>query len=571
MGIKVLTVACIGVMAVLATPLPLPAQTAPNAAQSPPAITDLLVVPPDLQKQLQLYDELRKRPTAEDHVIVPWLTRHSTELTPVFAYELARRLWDQGRRDDAFEWYNVASIRAGYDGFRCADKTAAQGVMFLPRAATNVAQSIEAHRAAYGLAGLRALARPDLFASRVSPLWICIHGIGVFSDTPNGQQKTWFKPQSEWDEIRTTLVKQMTVHFEEQGKPQDDPIPRAKAIYPQTEIEAGATYNFVWLDSDQLVIGHTIREPQTPTVLKLWRRPGGELQEIARIAGLWCAGDGKLSYRKRSEAGAVPGQPPNSSPGQPKRMTVLIGPPDKMEEYTIEFTGQLRYPQLMQQSGRSFSHSTEPYRQSPFDCRWVKSERLSGPEKGANWMPLRNGDGFVSTDQLDGKPSKNLLYFASETAKPVEMPIPTQGISVDTIRYAGFRKSYFVAAPVDRPKEKETPPSCRPVWWFQPGGKVETQCVATDALDSQGYYYVSSRIGILRISGLRRTPHGEKPGGIYLTTASGSSEKIYEGRIWMINMSPDGCALALRNYPNIPGKEPPVTILDLCNGPTSRR
>src|SRR3546814_14444921 len=67
----------------------------------------------------------------------------------------------------------------------------------------------------------------------------------------------------------------------------------------------------------------------------------------------------------------------------------------------------------------------------------------------------------------------------------------------------------------------ETPPACHNVWWFRPGHGTETLCIPTDDLDRHGYTYAPTRVGILRIQGIRHTPHGVKPGGFYLTEAAG--------------------------------------------------
>src|SRR3546814_4379180 len=88
----------------------------------------------------------------------------------------------------------------------------------------------------------------------------------------------------------------------------------------------------------------------------------------------------------------------------------------------------------------------------------------------------------------------------------------------------------------------ETPPACHNVWWFRPGHGTETLCIPTDDLDRHGYTYAPTRVGILRIQGIRHTPHGVKPGGFYLTDAAGRTEKVYEARLLLYTVSPGGCA-----------------------------
>src|SRR3546814_6178555 len=94
----------------------------------------------------------------------------------------------------------------------------------------------------------------------------------------------------------------------------------------------------------------------------------------------------------------------------------MSGALGSLTEESFEYTGELRYPKLMHSAGISYALTNMPLRQSPYDCRWVRSERLSGPGGGATWIPLLPGDGFLSFGQADGKPSDRLLYYRSETA-----------------------------------------------------------------------------------------------------------------------------------------------------------
>lgn len=536
------------------------------AIQQQGNLTNILVVDPDLQKQAALFQALRAQPAAEDSVIVPWLIRHSAELTPVFTYELSRRLWDQGRYDEAFEWYATGAIRARYDAIRCVDATAPQGVMFLPQAAQNVALGIEGRRAEYGRAGLRALARPDLFTSTVSPWWICSHGIKAVRGALQGQaldQPDWLKPQSEWPELQAKLVAALTRNFEEQGKPQDDPVPLSRKQYPTTEFNVGYLLNMIWLNDSQLVIGQPARGPAVPARLLLWQQ-GSTPYEIAQPNGMWCVGGNRIAYTVRND--------PSRAANQPRRLTMMIGALGSLAEESFEYTGELRYPKLMHSGGISYALTRMPMRQSPYDCRWVRSERLSGPGGGGTWIPLLPGDGFLSFDDADGKPSDRLLYYRSETAAPEALPIPLQGLVPEAIRYFTYRGAYFISPIVERPRTEDAPPACRNVWWFKPGHGTETLCIPTDELDRHGYTYAPTRIGILRVQGTRSTPHGAKPGGFYLTDAAGRTEKIYEGRIFMYAVSPGGCAIAFRTIPTTLKSEPPVTVMTLCEDtPTGRR
>jgi hypothetical protein len=533
--------------------------------QQQDGITNILVYDPDLEKQQQLYQLVRSRPASEDGVILPWLESHAAKLTPIFSYELARRLWDQGRRDDAFEWYALAGIRARYDGLRCVDTTAAQGIAFLPQAAVDVARGIAAHRAEYGRAGLRALARPDLFAATVSPWWICSHGIRAVRGALQGQTidgPAWLKPQAEWADLRASLMRNYTQHFEEQDKPQDDPIPMTKTPFPAVSVSFGSIHTLTWLDNERLALSRVDRaSSQHQNILSLWQKDRG-LTEIARFPGSWCGGNGQIYYVTKVD------RPPRS---EMARTTFMTGPVGQLREVTLEHQGYVGTPQMLHDgSVMSGAHSRDPIRMSPFDCRIARAERLNGPN-GNHWIPLLPGDGFLSYSRPDGTPAERLLYYAQDTAAAVELPIPAKDVATSSIRYAAYKKAYFMSPIVGRPRDGDPMPACRSVWWLQPGGKVEEQCIPTSDIDRNGYTFVPSRIGLMQVISIRNTPHGPKPGGVYLLRADGSREKIHESQTWGTSISPDGCSLAVRSYPQTAGGDTPLSILSLCGRVTTSR
>jgi hypothetical protein len=161
----------------------------------------------DLGEQVNAIRALHERPASEDDAIIPMLVRNANDLSPAFLYELARRLWERDR-DQAFEWFAVAFIRSHYDGYRCVDRSAHQGVEYIRAIAQNVMDGSRQARAAYGRAGLRAFARPDVFAGTASPRWICVHGIGAYAASleDRGQpQSEWLKPELDWAAIQDRL------------------------------------------------------------------------------------------------------------------------------------------------------------------------------------------------------------------------------------------------------------------------------------------------------------------------------------------------------------------------------
>ncbi|WP_428248034.1 hypothetical protein [Ferrovibrio sp.] len=555
------------ILALLCLVLPATTTAQPTAGETKsPAIgietqgnlTNFMVVDPDLTEQAQKLQVLRALPDSADAVLVPWLQLNAKDLLPAYSYELARRLWNLGRRDDALEWYARGFLHARYDAMRCTDTTAGQGVAFLPQLAPNVVAGIQQYRAAFGAAGLRALQQPDLFASTVSPWWICSHGMaamraGLQNQTMSGD--AWLKPESEWAGLRASMKTDMTRFFEEQSKPQDDPIPMSAIRHSTMNLPPGSYGRFAWLNTTTLLVEAT---EQRENVIKQLRldQPQQPLEEVARIQAPWCAGGSMFTFRSGYE---------RLSKSQ-VRLTFRTGTLNSPESISFETGDLLRYADMDHSGNTGHSLSTSPWRQSPFDCRWVKHEGLSGANNNANWIPLLPGHGFLSFTGADGQQSQRVLHFASETAAPVELPIPTTGLTSTSIKYSAFRNAYFIAPIAQRPKQGEAVPQCRPYWWLNNYGKqrVEEVCLPTDALDNQGYGMIApSRDGILRAITSRPTAHGDLPGGVYRTGADGRSEKIYEGRVWGMSVSPSGCTAAIRLFPSS-NPSSNFTLLALC-------
>lgn len=173
---------------------------------------------------------LHGKPMSENAVLVQQLSANADVLTPQYIYELARRLWASDR-PKAMEWLAVGMARARYDALRCIDKSAQQGIAFLPAIASDVVAGTKQDRKAFSEAGRRALGKPNLYVDGISPIWICSHGIGMISAAIQGQQpgkSEWLRPASEWGSLRNEVSKDLTRYFDEQGNLPNDPFPSNK-------------------------------------------------------------------------------------------------------------------------------------------------------------------------------------------------------------------------------------------------------------------------------------------------------------------------------------------------------
>lgn len=170
-------------------------------ALSPDELKKALVVDPDPQAQAKILATIAHQPMADNDIIVPWIEQNADMLEPLLLMELSRQLFEQSHAD-ALEWFAVALTRATYDARRCEDPSVSGGLAFVlgltVRPFTSYSQS---HPDEYATAQQRALARSDLFSDKVSPLWVCGHGMQV-------------KPREQWAAIQESLraEMQLTVH-----------------------------------------------------------------------------------------------------------------------------------------------------------------------------------------------------------------------------------------------------------------------------------------------------------------------------------------------------------------------
>lgn len=504
--------------------------------------------------QQQLLSAIRSLPPAQDAAVLAWGRRHQRVLPPSFLYELARRSWGRSH-DEAFEWYALAEIRARYDALRCTDTSAAQGIAMLPGIAQNVTTGIESERAAFGTAGLRALAHEDAFDADVSPWWICSHGIAAINAALHGRKaESWLIPEERWEPLRAELRRNFGRYFEEQGKPQDDPVPMTAKTFATRTFPVRGSPGMAWLDDDRLVFtSQGQAEGGKPSRVFQAAHRNGTLAEIVSVPPgqsfmAWCAGQGNL-YRQTAF--------PQKQDGGLMKLEFVQGPPDQPASASMVAKGSFTPARQSNDGSQSWSRPANAWRQSPFDCRWVEAQKLGGEGDVPTLVPLLRGHGFLRLGtSLGDKSTAPVQYFPDETASPLALPMRASEVSEGSIGYYGYKRAYFIPRNVGRAQPEAAQPTC--AWWLSPeSGRTEEVCLPPDALAGQFATIAPSRAGILRNVFERRTAHGPKPGGIYLTTPEGKLEKLLEAKARAWAVSPDGCALAVHDRTDI-------KILELC-------
>lgn len=152
-------------------------------------------------------------------------------MPPMFLALLSRRLFDQSPAE-ALEWFAVSYARALYDAQRCSDPTAGADLV-LPLMAI-AGQPLVSYRLSHpdenAAAEQRALARKDLFADNVSPMWICVHGLAAMQQQLTGKPAPYpVKPADQWPPLQQRVRDTITadINRERAAHAARDALPKA--------------------------------------------------------------------------------------------------------------------------------------------------------------------------------------------------------------------------------------------------------------------------------------------------------------------------------------------------------
>jgi hypothetical protein len=178
-----------------------------------------------------------------------------------------------------------------------------------------------------------------------------------------------------------------------------------------------------------------------------------------------------------------------------------------------------------------------------FNCRW--SQGKPGVNPGEQWLPLLDGHGALRWPGSTSPSGRGQLeWLPSDDSTAITLPIESAHVPVHAVRYLESKATYFIS-PVAPRRQKDAQPGCVPLVTLHPTTKrVESQCAPEDALSEESLTFAPSAAGVVRALHQRRTYHGPKPGGLYLTDTRGKTSKIYESRVSATQISPDGCRLA---------------------------
>ena len=217
-----------------------------SSALSREELKKALVVDPDPRGQAKILTTIARQPMADNDIIIPWIEQNADSLEPTLLMVLGRRLFDQSHAD-ALEWFAVAYARMAYDARRCKDPSAGAGLAWvLGLTAQPLLSYVKSHPDEYAAAEQRALARSDLFSDKVSPEWICGHGISA-SDR--------VKPREQWPALQESLRADMqaAVRHALAGQTTREALP--KGTVELRIPHKGVPFSLAWSpDSEQLAM-----------------------------------------------------------------------------------------------------------------------------------------------------------------------------------------------------------------------------------------------------------------------------------------------------------------------------
>lgn len=527
-------------------------------SSAPNPLANAKVVSQDELRRNNPFFAIHDKPDSDNATLIPQLLAMADTATPPYLYELARRLWRTDKAA-ALAWYALGSTRAQYDVRRCADTSVAQSTfMALSAIAPDVTAGLEADRKAWGEAGLRALARPNLFIDEISPMWACQSGRLAINAAMQGKamrEEDWLRPRAEWAAMQKEIRQSQTRYFTEQDRPQNDPIAMTTTPVPRLNVPPSLSGPFSWLDNQHLVAVRInrdetgkIKDRQLVSVdLK------GQLEDIAQANDSWCAGSGVVSYVVSTER----------LPDRVQRRTFATGRPGQWQTSINESTGAPVSIGNVQSFSTSWSLPGSATHQSPFDCRLETDEALSGPHHAGQWIALLPGDGVI---RFDTTQPEHVVQWLSAKGKAINIPIDDSKVSLPSFRYLAWKQAYFVAETWSRFTHKDkTPPSCIAGAYVYPKeSRVEAACAPFDPDNTSNAVMVSpSRTGWLRFASARNTAQGLKTAGLYLIPPHGKAEKLLDTELNAWSLSPDGCRLAVMHKPPA-ANQSTLDILTLC-------
>lgn len=305
-------------------------------------------------------------------------------------------------------------------------------------------------------------------------------------------------------------------------------FPRGK--YPI--IDSGAWVSswgpFIWLDNDRLVfVSSESKQPDTKQLARaVWKVGGQPVIDWKNMDTLWCFDGYNLGFKEK--AGATPW-----------------------------FKGPLgnEQPWDRRTCGSSNSGFVRPsIHGGTCDCFGDRD----GPWKGRYAKLLKEGHGWLDMGSaLSVSPSLDNLPVTFHSASGTLVPMPFRSREVGIISFHPWKNAYFIEGeyfnPVTKTPQLPWPKNLpRYAWWLGLDGKTTEVTIPPLMQKERGYWdeLVPTKFGMAAVSRSgEKSDHDPGDQGVYLINGE-HVEKILDGVVEQMGVSPDGCHLAVASAPN---------------------
>jgi hypothetical protein len=197
-------------------------------------------------------------------------------------------------------------------------------------------------------------------------------------------------------------------------------------------------------------------------------------------------------------------------------------------------------------------------RVNPFTCREYRDPERPRTETLSFW-PLRDEHGYWGLNYVSRDPDKPLLFLPKNAAEPTALPIEFR--ERGRMEYSAYANAYVISRLAGLASLRERPTR---VWLLHPTGRVDTIQIPKGPWTGYDARYLPTRAGLLMASRGLTASSGPGVAGIYLVNGD-QVEKILAGLIEDIDVSPDGCKIAVSVDPYISQvRRSRIKMIDVC-------
>ncbi|MBL4615146.1 MAG: hypothetical protein JKY27_09770 [Magnetovibrio sp.] len=149
----------------------------------------------DLEHHLQagntteVVKRLKSVPIADDQAnkyLIDWALSNQEQINALVLFDVSRRVFVKDKHEGA-KLFFAARLWMAYDGARCKDKSAANGLSLLAASANEVQKYLRDNPDEKQTALAEAIEWEKKHPSQVSPMWVCMRGMGNYLAAIDGE------------------------------------------------------------------------------------------------------------------------------------------------------------------------------------------------------------------------------------------------------------------------------------------------------------------------------------------------------------------------------------------------